>query len=49
MRKIIDVSSYQGLVDWKKVKTSGIEGAILKIIRKDLSPDNQFEANCHHI
>ena len=43
--KVIDVSSYQGRVDWKKVKASGIEGAILKIIRKDLEPDRQFENN----
>jgi GH25 family lysozyme M1 (1,4-beta-N-acetylmuramidase) len=41
----IDVSSYQGTVDWKKVKNSGIEFAILKIIRKDLSADKQFEIN----
>lgn len=46
MSKIwIDVSSYQGAVDWKKVKADGIEYAILKIIRKDLNPDNQFENN----
>lgn len=43
--KVIDVSSYQGAVDWKKVKAAGIQGAILKIIRKDLNPDKQFEAN----
>lgn len=41
----IDVSSYQGVVDWDAVKTSGIEFAILKIIRKDLNPDKQFENN----
>lgn len=41
----IDVSSYQNLIDWKKVKEDGIEFAILKIIRKDLNPDNQFENN----
>lgn len=44
-KKVIDVSSYQGLVDWVKVKAAGIQGAILKIIRKDLNPDNQFENN----
>ena len=44
-KKVIDVSSYQGAVDWKKVKAAGIQGAILKIIRKDLNPDKQFEAN----
>lgn len=41
----IDVSSYQGLIDWNKVKNSGVEFAILKIIRKDSNPDNQFENN----
>lgn len=46
MSKIgIDVSSYQGTIDWTKVKNIGIEFAILKIIRKDLKPDNQFERN----
>lgn len=44
-KKVIDVSSYQGLIDWAKVKAAGIQGAILKVIRKDLNPDNQFENN----
>lgn len=43
--KGIDVSSYQGTVDWKKASADGVEFAILKIIRKDLQPDKQFEAN----
>lgn len=43
--KVIDVSSYQGKIDWNKVKSSGVQGAILKIIRKDLNPDKQFENN----
>lgn len=29
-RKIIDVSYHQGIIDWEKVKASGIEGAILR-------------------
>jgi GH25 family lysozyme M1 (1,4-beta-N-acetylmuramidase) len=41
----IDVSSYQGLIDWKKVKAAGIEFAILKVARKDMTPDHQFEKN----
>lgn len=41
----IDVSSYQKSIDWEKVKNSGVEFSILKIIRKDLKPDNQFEKN----
>lgn len=43
--KIIDVSSYQGTVEWDKVKKAGCEGAILKVIRKDLDADKQFENN----
>lgn len=44
-RKGIDVSSYQGVIDWSKVAKAGIEFAILKVIRKDLQPDKQFENN----
>lgn len=43
--KVIDVSTYQGVIDWKKVKAAGVDAAILKIIRKDLNPDKQFENN----
>lgn len=46
MSKIgIDVSSYQGKIDWEKAKESGIKFSIIKIIRKDLNPDKQFESN----
>lgn len=41
----IDVSSYQGNIDWETVKNAGVEFAILKVIRKDLNPDKQFETN----
>ena len=44
-RKVVDVSGYQGIINWKKAKASGVGGAILKIIRKDLNPDKQFENN----
>ena len=44
-KKVIDVSSYQGIINWAKVKASGVQGAILKVIRKDLNPDKQFENN----
>lgn len=43
--KGIDVSSYQGVINWGKVAATGVEFAILKVIRKDLQPDKQFEAN----
>lgn len=42
---IVDVSSYNGAVDWAALKEKGITGAIIKIIRKDLDPDRQFYAN----
>lgn len=41
----IDVSSYQGVINWPEVVKAGVEFAILKVIRKDLDPDKQFEAN----
>lgn len=44
-KKVIDVSSYQGVINWAKAKDSGVQGAILKVIRKDLNPDKQFEKN----
>ncbi len=43
--KGIDVSSYQGVIDWVKAAAAGVQFAILKVIRKDLSPDKQFENN----
>lgn len=45
MKKLIDVSSYNGKVNWKKAKQYGCEGTILKIIRKDLTRDKQFDVN----
>ncbi len=44
-KKVIDVSSYQGSINWRLVKQSGIDGAILKIMRKDLAKDKFFEVN----
>lgn len=49
-KKVIDVSGYNGVVNWKKAKEYGVDGAILKIIRKDLTKDKQFDNNykgCH--
>mgnify|MGYP002575426155 CR=1 FL=1 len=45
MKKLIDVSSYNGVVSWGKAKAYGCQGAILKIIRKDLARDKQFNTN----
>ena len=41
----IDVSSYNGAINWKKVKDAGYQFACIKIIRKDLGKDNGFERN----
>ena len=41
----IDVSSYQGNIDWAKVKTAGCSFAILKCIQKGLSNDSKFAIN----
>ena len=44
--KGIDVSSYQGVINWKEAKEQGeVQFAILKVIRKDLNPDKKFEQN----
>lgn len=41
----IDVSLYQGNIDWKKVKKSGIDYAILRGIIKNGTLDSTFEKN----
>ena len=43
--KCIDVSSYQGVIDWTQVKNSGVTSVILKVIQKNLSVDSRFEQN----
>lgn len=43
--KGVDVSSYQGKVDWAKVKAAGIKFAILRGTLKAGTMDTQFEAN----
>ena len=35
--KGIDVSGYNGNINWSKVAENGVEFAILKVIRKDLT------------
>lgn len=44
-KTVIDVSAYNGLIDWKKGKAAGVDAAILKVIRKDMNPDKMFETN----
>ncbi len=41
--KGVDVSACQKNVDYRRLNESGVEFAIIKIIRKDLSPDVMFE------
>ena len=39
----IDVSSYNGTIDWRRVREAGVEFTIIKIIDRDLRPDAKFE------
>ena len=41
---VIDVSSWQGKIDWKKVKAAGITGAIIRYADGDII-DNRFKEN----
>lgn len=41
----IDVSAYQGTIDWKTVANYGMGFAILRITEKGNKTDSQFEAN----
>ena len=41
----IYLRSYNGVIDWGKVKKAGCGHAVLKITRKDLTADKQFAAN----
>ena len=51
MKRIIDVSEFQGDIDWKKVTTDGISGAIIRCgltgygVAKNKYTDKMFEAN----
>lgn len=45
MYKGIDVSQWQGVIDWAKVKGAGIEFAIIRALRGSLETDPQFETN----
>lgn len=50
MRKGIDVSDCQGVIDWGKVKKAGVEFAILRTVRRSGKPDHYLPSNikaCH--
>ncbi len=43
--KGIDVAKWNGAIDWKKVKDSGVEFTILKVINKQCQKEDAFERN----
>lgn len=43
--KGIDVAKWNGSIDWKKVKNSGVEFAILKVIDKQCNIEDAFNRN----
>lgn len=43
--KGIDVAKWNGTIDWKKVKNSGVEFAILKAINKQCKKEDAFDRN----
>lgn len=45
MYKGIDVSQWQGAIDWNKVAAAGIDFAIIRSLRGSLKVDPYFEAN----
>lgn len=45
MKKGIDVAKWQGVIDWAKVKASGIDFAILKVTNKSNKVEEAFERN----
>lgn len=42
---VIDVSHHQGKIDWKKVKRSGVGGAIIRVSDSTGTPDRQCDRN----
>lgn len=45
MYKGVDVSQWQGVIDWKKVAAAGVQFAIIRCAKQDLSVDQYFERN----
>lgn len=45
MYKGIDVSEYNGTINWQQVKSDGVEVAILRSVKKNGVTDGQFENN----
>lgn len=45
MKQGIDTAKWNGSIDWRKVKKTGIEFSILKVTRKDNRTEEAFERN----
>ena len=45
MRKAVDVSSYQGKIDWQAAKAAGVSHAILRSILQSGGADSRFREN----
>lgn len=48
-KKIIDVSKFQGDIDWNQVKQSDVDGAILRLGFGSYSLDNKFVQNLNEV
>lgn len=47
--KVIDVSQWQGTIDWNKVKNSGIDAVIIRFGWGDSGFDSQFQRNLKEV
>ena len=47
--KVIDVSEWQGTIDWNKVKNSGVDAVILRFAHSKSHFDKQFERNLSEV
>ena len=46
--KVIDVSAWQGNIDWKKVKADGVDGAIIRYADGLSTLDSKFDTNMNN-
>lgn len=47
--KVIDVSEWQGTIDWNRVKNSGVDAVILRFAHSTSHFDKQFERNLSEV
>lgn len=45
MKRGIDISKWNGIIDWRQVKAAGVDFAILKVIDKSGKTEDAFERN----